>query len=146
MECSPGFGPDRRRAALELGNRLCDLLRRRLARRRPGQVRRDGHPRVAPERVIGGQRFGAEHVEHGAGEVTGIEELQQVVVDDRAGAADVDQVRACRKLRQAGAVEQVARLVGERQRVDQDPRAGEEFAELRRAGEALDAFDPPGRA
>jgi hypothetical protein len=57
-------------------------------------MRRHGDRRVRPERVIRRQRFDAERVERGAGESPRVQRGEQIRVDDRRAAADVDQMRA----------------------------------------------------
>ena len=57
-------------------------------------MRSHGHPWMMPERMIRRQRFRPEYVECSVGDVTRIEERNQVDVDDELAARNVDDVRA----------------------------------------------------
>jgi hypothetical protein len=51
-------------------------------------------PGVRPEGVVGRQRLGGEHVEHGAGDAPLAHRGHEIGVDDEIAAAEVEQERA----------------------------------------------------
>ena len=71
---------------------------------------------MAPERMLGRQRLGAEHVERGAGQVAAVQQSEQVFVHQVRTASDVDRRSrpACSRAEVAG-VHDVARVRRQRQ-------------------------------
>ena len=61
---------------------------------------------MPPQRAVGGQRLGLEHVERGAGEMPRVDRGDQVGFDQHAAARDVDHVGAARQLRERPRVEE----------------------------------------
>ncbi len=88
----PRHPPAPRRAPAAAGQ-LDDLRRGIPGPRDRGDVQRPDDGRVRPERVVRGQRFGAEHVEHRAGDVAAVERREQIGFDDVTTACGVHDER-----------------------------------------------------
>ena len=81
---------------------------------------------IAPERMVASARFGAEHVQRGAGDLALFQHLDQIFLDQVIAAADVDQVRVWQQLRQSIAVENTHGIRRQRQHVHQEAGASQE--------------------
>src|SRR6266513_1657299 len=77
-------------------------------------------PRMAPERVAGRQWLVAEHVEHRARQLPGIERRDQVGLDEMPAAPGIDETRAPWQSREQAGVEDALGRAGQRQQADQD--------------------------
>nr|WP_246631266.1 hypothetical protein [Pseudonocardia nigra] len=87
-------------------------------------VRGDQHVPACPQRVVGGQRLGLEHVERRAGEPARLQRRHERVEVDGGAAADVDEERRRRAPAQPGGVEQALGLRGLRDGDHHDVGAG----------------------
>nr|GEU28319.1 conserved hypothetical protein [Tanacetum cinerariifolium] len=128
-------------AAFEFADFLGDLLHALAPQGQGRDVRRDGDARLLPERVLRGQRFVAEHVQRGSGNMACLDQRQQVRLGDVGAARHVDDVGAGRQLAHIGAVDQVAGVRRERQQADQHPAAAQEGVKAFGAVVALHAVD-----
>ena len=63
-----------------------------------GAVGRDDDAGVGPERRLGRQGFGVEHIEHGLVQVAVVEGIEQILRDQVGAAAGVDEAGAARQL------------------------------------------------
>ena len=103
-------------------------------------------PGLLPERVILGQRLLAEHVQHGAADMAGLDLRNQVGIDHMAAAPHVDHIGAGLQQRQRAGVDDVAGLVVQGQQVDQNARLGQKAVQAVHAAEAFDALQLARRA
>ena len=83
-------------------------------------VRRDDNLRMTPERTRFRQRFDLEYVERRAGEMTGVDRGYEIALDEVTAARGIDHIGAFRKLREGLRVQDMARLVRQRQHADQN--------------------------
>ena len=81
-----------------------------------------GDAGMRPVAVIGGQRFGAKHIQRGMADMPGVKRRQQRVVVDQGAAPGVDQRRAARHPAQCPRVDQVGGRGGVGQQGDDDLR------------------------
>ena len=81
---------------------------------RAGDVRGDEDARVGPEGVLGGERLSAEDVEGGGGELAAVEGGDQVILDEVAAAAGVDEGGAAGERRKGAGVEDAFGFGGQR--------------------------------
>ena len=79
-----------RKAAQIFDHRECCRPGLRHAR----DVRRDTHPGMRPQRIVAWQRLRIRDVEHGFGQMSAVERLQQVRRDELCAASDVHETRA----------------------------------------------------
>ncbi len=86
----------------------------------------------------GGSGSVAEHVERGAAQLAGIQQGDQVVVDQVRAAGQVDDVRAVGEPLEVLPPQDAGRLGRQRQRVDQHVQPGQERGQLRGAGVGAD--------
>src|SRR5690349_14119863 len=102
--------------------------------------------RVSPERALGGQRLGLEHVERGSAEGTVVEAGENVLFVLQAAAAGIDEHRRTERavaaqLYEHVAIEDVARVCRERQQADENVGLAQERIETVGAVKAFDAFN-----
>jgi len=83
-------------------------------------VRRDRDLGVPPKRVRWRQGLDAKHIQRGTGQVTTVEQREQIVIDQMRTARHVDDVAAGLQAAQGIAVHDALGLDGERQQVDQN--------------------------
>jgi hypothetical protein len=104
-------------------------------------MRRDHDLLDVPERVIGGQRLGAEDIERGAADLTVADGGGERRLVDELAATDIDHLGPARQRIEHVAIDDAVRLLRERHDQNQDLRAREEILELIAAVERGDALD-----
>ena len=99
-----------------------------------GGVGDDGDARIAPERVVDGQRLLREDIEGGVRKPARVQRRDQVGFDEVAAAGDIDQRRAARQMGEIGRIEDAPRVRRQGQETDEDPasRRGRREAAPRR--------------
>lgn len=98
-------------------------------------VRRDGDARIAPERVAVGERLGAENIERGTTDVTGLDEADQIRLNQLLTAPHIDEVSGWLKFAEVFGVKNAIRIRRERQHAHEYAHVAEELAKLARARE-----------
>lgn len=81
-----------------------------------GDVRREEYARVHPEGVFRRQWLGIRDVENRAGQVTGLQRLKEIRINEVRAAPDIDQRSACGKRLEELAIENAERRWSERQK------------------------------
>ena len=91
---------------------------------------------MRPQRIVAWQRLGVGDVEHGFGQTSGVQCLQQVRRDELCAPSDVHETGPARQLREQGCIQDAPRGIGQRQQADQHVAASEQRFELIVAGVA----------
>lgn len=83
-------------------------------------MRGNKHARVAPERMVAGERFLAAYVECSCGQLARGKSCQQVLINDVRPAGCVDEASSFWQCREGGARQDTLRLCRERQQADKN--------------------------
>ena len=92
-------------------------------------MRREHQIGKRTKRAVGRERFDAEHIEHGAAELIGLEGGLQRGLFDHAAAREVHHHRAGRQSREFTFADHAARFVGERHVQREDVRFAKQGVE-----------------
>jgi hypothetical protein len=119
---------------------LDDLRRSCLRVRRGGDVGRDEHIRIAPERMTVRKWLLPENIERRTADLAACQGPDKIFLYEVTPSADIDELAASWHCFKQAAVEDIFSFCCERQEIHQDVAPGNHIEQSIAAAEALDAF------